>query len=57
MQNGIKKVQASPTGDAVTPELPQNYEKTEFLATEKHCLKEILTIPIPFHVSSPNSLG
>jgi hypothetical protein len=30
---GIKKVQASPTGDAVTPELLQNYEKIENLAT------------------------
>jgi hypothetical protein len=32
-ENGIKKVQASPTGDAVTPELPQNYEKKEIHAT------------------------
>jgi hypothetical protein len=31
-QTGIKKVQASPTGGAVTPELLQTYEKNDFFA-------------------------
>jgi hypothetical protein len=45
-QSYKKKVQASPTGDSVTPELVQNYEKIDFLANYPPNFPEILTEPL-----------